>query len=230
MQLMTPLRLASVLLVLVGLGSAAATAPARPLQAEPYLQLVGTIPITGQATVFRGEEVTAYGSAFCGAPGCSAVTIRIGDRIAARGVDVSPNGTFRAAVRVSEMPGQYLVTASQQGPGASMLSDAAPLVVAIGDAAEEGGPEVTLRILSVPDRLFAVTVHSKRSYAGKAVYMQRRTAARRWRIVKKVRLGSRSTKRFTAPLPRGVSRVRIFVPRVGPGTRAGYSRVRTVRR
>jgi hypothetical protein len=218
------------LLAIVGLGTGAATAPARSVQAEPYLQLVGTIPITGQATVFRGEEVTAYGSAFCGAPGCSAVTITIGDRIAARGVDVSPSGTFRAEVRVSELPGQYLVTASQRGPGGSMLSDAAPLVVAVGDAAEEGGPEVTLRVVSASDRLFAVTVRGKRSYVRKTVYMQRRTATGRWRIVKKVRLGKRSTKRFTAPLPRGVSRVRIFVPKVGPGSRAGYSRVRTVRR
>jgi hypothetical protein len=230
MSLMRPLRLALLLLAIVALGSAAATAPARSLQAEPYLQLVGTIPITGQATVFRGEQVTAFGSGFCGAPGCSAVTISIGDRIAAREVDVGPNGTFRAAVRVSEIPGQYLVTASQRGAGGSTLSDAAPLVVAIGDAAEEGGPEVTLRILSAADRLFAVTVRGKRSYRGKAVYMQRRTAAGRWRIVKKVRLGKRATKRFTAPLPRGVSRVRIFVPKLGPGTRAGFSRVRTVRR
>jgi hypothetical protein len=227
---MRPLRPVLLLLAIVGLGSASATAPARPVQAQPYLQLVGTIPITGQATVFRGEEVTAYGSAFCGAPGCSDVTITIGDRIAARGVDVSPNGTFRAEVRVSEMPGQYLVTASQRGPGGSALTDTAPLVVAIGDAAESEGPEISLRILSAPDRLFAVTVHGKRSYAGKAVYMQRRTAVGRWRIVKKVRLGSRSTKRFTAPLPRGVSRVRIFVPKLGPGTRPGYSRVRMVRR
>ena len=112
----------------------------------------------------------------------------------------------------------------------STLSDAAPLVVAVGDAAEEGGPEVTLRVVSASDRLFAVTVRGKRSYARKTVYMQRRTATGRWRIVKKVRLGKRSTKRFTAPLPHGVSRVRIFVPKVGPGSRAGYSRVRTVRR
>ena len=72
--------------------------------ATPYLQLTGTIPIAGQATVASGDTARAYGSGFCGAAGCSPVTLRIGDRVAARGVDVTANGTSERHSPSSRIP------------------------------------------------------------------------------------------------------------------------------
>jgi len=225
---MTGIRLA-VALATASLVPAAAAAPTRVAQPEPYLQLVGTIPITGQATVFQGDQLTAYGSGFCGRPACSAVTIRIDDRIAERDVRATANGTFRVAVRVSEPPGRYTVRATQQDEDGATLSDFATLVVAIGDAEEEGGPEVTLRVLSAANAVFLATVRPTRSYRGKVAYFQRRTAGR-WRVAKRIRLGPRSSRRFRADLPSGKSWVRMLVPKVGPRTRTGVSRAVLVRR
>jgi hypothetical protein len=224
---MIGIRLA-IALATASLVPAAAAAPTRVAQPEPYLQLVGTIPITGQATVFRGDQLTAYGSGFCGQPGCSAVTIRIDDRIAERDVRATANGTFRVAVRVSEPPGRYTVRATQQDEDGATLSDFAPLVVAIGDA-EEAGPEITLRVLSAANAVFLATVRPTRSYKGKVAYFQRRTAGR-WRVAKRIRLGPRSSRRFRADLPSGKSWVRMLVPKLGPRTRIGVSRAVLVRR
>ncbi len=224
---MIGIRLA-IALATASLVPAAAAAPTRVAQPEPYLQLVGTIPITGQATVFRGDQLTAYGSGFCGRPGCSAVTIRIDDRIAERDLRATANGTFRVAVRVSEPPGRYTVRATQQAEDGATLSDFATLVVAIGDS-EEAGPEVTLRVLSAANAVFLATVRPTRSYRGKVAYFQRRTAGR-WRLAKRIRLGSRSSRRFRADLPSGKSWVRMLVPKVGPRTRTGVSRTVLVRR
>lgn len=222
---MTGIRLA-LALAAASLVPVAAAAPTGVAQ-EPYLQLAGTIPISGQATVFRGQEVTAYGSGFCGRAGCSEVIIRIDDRIARRDVKVNENGTFRAEVPVSEAPGRYTVRATQRDASGATLSDFATLVVAIGDAEE--GPIITLRILNAETGVFLATVRPTRAYRGKAVYLQRRTAGR-WRVVKKIRLGPRSTRRFSAQLPRGRSWVRVFVPKVGRRTHAAVSRAVLVRR
>jgi hypothetical protein len=225
---MIGMRLA-LLLATASLVPVAAAATPRTAQQEPYLQLVGTIPITGQATVHRFEQVTAYGSGFCGRPACSDVVIRIDDRIAERGVKVSANGTFRAAVPVSEMPGRYTVRASQEAEGGATLSDFATLVVAIGDVGEPQGPSVALKVLNAEKGIFLASVRAQRSYRGKVAYLQRRKAGR-WRIVKKIRFGPRSTRRFSARLPEGKSLVRMLVPKAGPRTRRGVSRTLVVRR
>jgi hypothetical protein len=102
--------------------AAAATTP------TPYLQLVGTVAITGQATVFNGDTVTAFGSNFCS--GCGPVTLTIGGQVVASGIAVAGDGSFKATFTVDLMPSRYIVVASQEGPN---LTDSAQLVVAIGD-------------------------------------------------------------------------------------------------
>jgi len=99
----------------------------------PYLQLVGTIAITGQTTASTGETVTAHGSGFCGAAGCSPVTLTIGGRIAAKGVPVDADGKFTATFTIDEIPSRYIVTASQNAADGSVITDSAPLIVALGD-------------------------------------------------------------------------------------------------
>jgi hypothetical protein len=199
--------------------------------ATPYLQLVGTIPVAGQATVATGDTAKAYGSSFCGAPGCSPVTLTIGARVAARGVEVSENGTFRAAFEVSEDPGRYTVTASQRAADGSTLEDSATLIVAVGDTERKVVPEeVALRVLNAREGRFLASIRPRRCCAGKAAFFQRLVAAGRWRTVKRVVLARNSTRRFTASLPHGISKVRMLVPRSRFGRRPLLSRPLLVRR
>jgi len=99
--------------------------------------LVGTTAITGQATAFSGDTVTVFGSGFCGAAGCSPVTVTIGDRVAVEGIQVGADGTFKATFTVTEIPARYIVTASQKGADGSLIQDTAPLVVPVGDQVQE---------------------------------------------------------------------------------------------
>jgi hypothetical protein len=115
-------------------GSAATSAPTAAAAPAPYLQLIGTVAISGQATAFTGETVTAHGSGFCGTASCSPVTLTIGDHIVAKSVQVDADGRFTATFTVDEIPSRYTVTASQNAADGSILTDSAPLVVAIADA------------------------------------------------------------------------------------------------
>jgi len=112
--------------------TATAAAAATP---QAYLQLVGTVAITGQATVFNGDTVTAFGSNFCS--GCGPVTLTIGGHVVASGIAVAGDGTFKATFTIDLMPSRYTVVASQEG---STLTDSAQLVVAIGDKAPAPPP------------------------------------------------------------------------------------------
>lgn len=114
--------------------SAATSAPTATAAPAPYLQLIGTVAISGQATAFTGETVTAHGSGFCGTAICSPVTLTIGDHIVAKGVQVDADGRFTATFTVDEIPSRYTVTASQNAADGSVLTDSTPLVVAIADA------------------------------------------------------------------------------------------------
>jgi hypothetical protein len=108
-------------------------APTAAAISAPYLQLVGTIAITGQTTAFTGDTVTVHGSGFCGSPSCSPVTLTIGGRVAAKDVQVSADGKFTASFTIDEIPSRYTVTATQTAADGSTLKDSATLVVAIGD-------------------------------------------------------------------------------------------------
>src|SRR5262249_4541417 len=103
----------------------------------PYLQLVGTLKITGQPTAATGDAVQVYGSGFCAAPRCSSITLRIGDRVVAKNVKVDGKGSFKATVKVTEMPGQYRVSATQKTEKGEELRDERTLVVPVLDRDEE---------------------------------------------------------------------------------------------
>jgi hypothetical protein len=197
--------------------------------ATPYLQLVGTIPVAGQATVKSGDHATAYGSGFCAATACSPVTLTIGGRVAARNVDVSANGTFQVSFTVLEDPGRYTVTASQEDADGSTLEDSATLVVAVSDVEEEEGPAATLRVLDAPRGLFLVSMHPRRCCARKTALFQRQVSAGHWRTLKRIVLNRNAARRFTVSLPDGLSKVRMLVP-TAAGSRAVASRPIVVRR
>lgn len=93
-------------------------------------------------------------------------------------------------------------------------------------------PRIGLGIVSVSRGIFTTKATSNRSYAGRIVFFQRRNSLGQWVSLKRVRLGEFSSARFQAKLPRGVSRVRVFMSpgQAGPGYIAGMSVTRIVRR
>ena len=78
----------------------------------------------------------------------------------------------------------------------------------------------------------ATRVVAARSFAGRVVQLQRRSAAGRWVTIKRVQLNRRSAALFRATLPRGRSTLRIAmsVNQAGAGYLAGFSRTIVVRR
>src|SRR5262249_50401117 len=89
-------------------------------------------------------------------------------------------------------------------------------------------PQVLFRLKAASGR--TVTLFTKaravRSLAGKRLLLQRRSAFGQWVILRKVTLTSLSSATFTARLPKGRSRARMFMPKLqaGPGYLAGISR------
>jgi hypothetical protein len=78
-------------------------------------------------------------------------------------------------------------------------------------------PDVTLRVRNARLGRFTVTMRAARAHVSRVVWFQRRTSRTSWKTVKRVRLrGTAMSARFTAPLPRGLHRVRAFVPQT-PG-------------
>jgi hypothetical protein len=91
-------------------------------------------------------------------------------------------------------------------------------------------PAVSLRRTAAG--LYSTRVVGVRSFAGRVVQLQRRSATGRWITVKRVRLNQRSAALFRATLPRGTSRLRIAmsINQAGAGYLAGFSRTIVYRR
>lgn len=79
---------------------------------------------------------------------------------------------------------------------------------------------------------FIVRAVGNRSFSGRAVYLQRLSRFGQWVRVKKVVLGSQSSRRFKHEMPKGTSRLRIFmtVNQAGPGYLGGMSTAIVFRR
>ncbi len=84
---------------------------------QPYIQLIPPLAVGG------GARIAIYGSGFCGASGCSPVTVKVGNRVVASGVQVGADGRFQASFTVTERIGIYTVEASQTAADGSVLSD-----------------------------------------------------------------------------------------------------------
>jgi plastocyanin len=79
---------------------------------------------------------------------------------------------------------------------------------------------------------FIVRVVGNRSFAGRGVYLQRLSRFGQWVRVEKVTLGSQSARRFKKRMPKGTSRLRIFmtVNQAGSGYLGGMSSMLVFRR
>ena len=79
---------------------------------------------------------------------------------------------------------------------------------------------------------FVVTVTGERSFANRVVILQRLSRLGQWVNVRKVTLGSQSSRRFKSRMPLGTSRLRVFmtVNQAGAGYLGGMSSVLVFRR
>jgi plastocyanin len=79
---------------------------------------------------------------------------------------------------------------------------------------------------------FITRVFGNRSFAGRTVHLQRLSRFGQWVTVKRVGLGSQSARRFKRKMPKGTSRLRIFmtVNQAGDGYLGGMSTPITFRR
>ncbi len=102
----------------------------------------------------------------------------------------------------------------------SLTEQAGPLTIRVR-------PRVTLRRRG---GRFVVLAVSTASYQGRVVWLQRRTA-KGWKRIAKIVLRARP-RRFDVRLPRGVSRLRAYLPKsqAGAGYLAGFSAAISVRR
>jgi hypothetical protein len=91
-------------------------------------------------------------------------------------------------------------------------------------------PAVSLR--RTASGRFATRVLGVRSFAGRGVQLQRRSATGRWITIKRVRLNGHSSALIKASLPRGrsVLRIAMSINQAGAGYLAGFSRTIVVRR
>ena len=196
-------------------GTAVVTAAAPPPPA-------GTITLAAsQTTVVHGGSVALTGELSTGAAGetVEALALRFGVTTAAVAVSTTTTtagGAFRIAVKPT-LRTVYRVRWKDTTSGA--------VTIAVR-------PRIGFGIVSVSRGLFTAKATSELSYAGRIVLFQRRTRFGEWVTLKRVRLGALSTARFRAKLPRGVSRVRVYMTptQAGPGYLAGISAARLVRR
>ena len=74
-------------------------------------------------------------------------------------------------------------------------------------------PKVGLRVINARAGQFRVTMQAVPQHVSRVVWVQRRITRTRWANIKRVQLRNRNlSAAFTVNLPRGVQRVRIFVP------------------
>jgi hypothetical protein len=90
-------------------------------------------------------------------------------------------------------------------------------------------PRIGLRVINARKGLFRVTMAAEPEHVSKVVWFQRRVSRARWVNVKKIHIRQRNlSARFTARLPRGMQRVRLFIPQT-PGYLRATSRFALVR-
>jgi hypothetical protein len=88
-------------------------------------------------------------------------------------------------------------------------------------------PTIGLRVRNARLGRFQATMQAQPEHASRVIWFQRRVTASRWQTVKKIQLrGDRLGVRFTARLPRGIHRVRAFVPQTPGYLRATSAFVR----
>jgi cupredoxin-like protein len=185
---------------------------------SPSLSVSRTTLIYGGSVVLTGEVPNGQS----------------GEKVTLRGEVVTPSGTRQASAisemstaaggtfRFVEVPrAQTTYTVSWQAtPATSMPSQSVTVAVA---------PRVGLGVVrKLPGRrvVLSTKATSAISYAGHTALVQRRTRFGEWVSIKRVVLRGGLATRTTVRLPKGLSRIRVLLPRsqAGTGYIAGVSR------
>jgi plastocyanin len=205
-------------------GLVVVTNPAAPPPPPPPPPAAASVTLAATSTsVVYGGAVALSGELSSGAAGevVEVLASPSGDFVAAAATKVADvttttGGEFRAVVRPTARTA-YRVRFKTAMSGR----------VTIGVR-----PRIGLGIVSVGRGIFTTRASSGRSYAGSTVWLQRAGRFGRWVAVKRVRLDASGRARFQARLPRGISRVRVYMTpaQAGPGYIAGMSPTRLVRR
>jgi len=159
--------------------------------------------------------------------------VKAGEKVSLRADVLTPAGT-RQASAISETntanDGSFTFTHTPTAQTTyTVVWQSAP---AIGQTSEPVTVNVAPRVgLGVVRKLsgrrvvFSTKATSAISYAGKSVYIQRRNSFGQWISIKRVVLGAAATQ-STARLPKGLSRIRVLLPKAQAGTGyvAGVSR------
>lgn len=203
-------------------GSIVVTDVAQPPPPPPPATATLTLAASRTAVVYGGSVVLT-GELSSGAAGETVEVLASpsGDFVAAATTKVletatTAGGEFRAAVKPSART-VYRVRWKQTTSGRVTVTVR---------------PRVGLGIVSVGRGTYSTRAISDRSYEGRTVWFQRMGRFGQWVSITRVRLGASGSTRFRARLPRGVSRVRVYMTpaQAGPGYIAGISPTRLVRR
>lgn len=110
------------------------------LVAAGGLLVLAPVAVADNALIFvypnpavHGQQAVVYGQNFCGASGCSDVTVSVDGAVVARGVKVKSDGSFAAGFTVTQLIGQHTVTATQTDAGGANISAEGGFRVAAGD-------------------------------------------------------------------------------------------------
>jgi hypothetical protein len=90
---------------------------------EPYLVLT-TEHMFPQPSVGLGGDVEVHGFNFCSGGPCSAITLKIGDRVLTNALVPKPDGSFMAEFDIDEPFGYYAITAEQTTAASASLAPA----------------------------------------------------------------------------------------------------------
>jgi hypothetical protein len=204
-------------------GAVIVTNPAAPPPPPPPPAAATLTIAASRNTVIYGQSVALTGELSSGAAGerVEVLASSTGDFVAAAVTKVTEvattaGGEFRVFVK----------------PSARTVYRVRWKSTTSGRVAINVRPRIGLGIVSVGRGIFSTKATSARSYAGATVWLQRAGRFGQWVSIKRVRLGALGNARFQARLPRGVSRVRVYMtPRqAGTGYMAGMSPTRIVRR
>lgn len=136
----------------VRLGMATAGAATAVLLTGAVARAAGPTATVAPNPVASLQQTAVYGSGFCGASGCSSVTVTLAaysvttrvcgpvQRTLAVDVQVQPDGRFGVSFTVLEGSGQYCVTASQTLANGSTSSATTGMTVAAADYAPGSVP------------------------------------------------------------------------------------------
>jgi hypothetical protein len=106
----------------------------------PYVFVFGSEAVMGGAVIHTGGPLRVYGRGFCGRATCPPALLRAGSERHQETVSVKEDGTFEAVISSADPLGSYVLQATQEVDGQTVLA-AAPFTIVPRDEAEGQEPK-----------------------------------------------------------------------------------------